>query len=180
MWSHLSKVTLLIFMIIFILALQSCASAVVQPTSSPVPHALDNSTRVSAINPTPLVETPACTEKMVLPVITEIQTSPVLPGSEITITGRGGYIQDSCGGINESARSFKLYLDDEPVRDLQCYVNHCESKIKLAGSISLAEHCLSTRLRNCEFRFQVGSEKISLPSKSGLYPHVGPLGLSGT
>ncbi len=158
MWSIMSKVTILISMVIFILALQSCASAGVQPASSPVPPTLDNSTRAPSINPTPLAETPACTEKMVLPVITEIQATPVLPGSEITITGRGGYIQDSCGGFNESARSFKLYLDDEPVGDLQCYVNHCETKIKLAGSITLAEHCLSTQQGTCEFRFQVGSK----------------------
>ncbi len=158
MWSNLPKVTILISLGIFILALQSCASAGVQPTSSPVPHALDNSTRVTPINPTPLVETPACNEQMVLPVIKEIQPSPVIPGSEITITGRGGYIQDSCGGYNESARSFKLYLDDEPVGDLQCYVNHCETKIKLANSITLAEHCLSTRRHICEFRFQVDSK----------------------
>ncbi len=152
----MSKVTILIFLIIFVLALQSCTSAVVQPTSSSVATALDNSTRGSSINPTPPVETPACTEKMVLPVITEIQPSPVLPGGEITIIGRGGYIQDSCGGYNESAKAFKLYLDDEPVGDLECYVNHCETKIKLASSITLAEHCLSTRLHICEFRFQVG------------------------
>ncbi len=154
----MSKVTIFIFMVIFMLGLQSCASAVVQPTSSPVPPALDNSTRVPSINPTPLVEPTVCAEKIVLPVITEIQPSPVLPGSEITVMGRGGYIQDSCGGYNESARSFKLYLDDEPVGDLQCYVNHCETKIKLAGSITLAEHCLSTQLHICEFRFQVGPD----------------------
>jgi len=158
MWTNLSKVTNLISILIFILALQSCASAVVQPTSSLVPPTLDKSTQVSSMNPTPLVETPACTEKMVLPVITDIKPLPVVPGSEITVTGKGGYIQDSCGGINESARSFKLYLDNEPVGDLLCYVNHCETKINLAGSITLEEHCLSTQMSICEFRFQVGSE----------------------
>ncbi len=158
MWSNLSKVFLFVTILIFMLALQSCASAVVLPTSSRVPPALENSTPVSSINPAPPVETPACTEKMVPPVITEIQPSPVLPGSEITVMGRGGYIQDSCGGFNESARSFKLYLDNEPVGDFQCYVNHCETKIKLAGSITLAEHCLSTQPHVCEFRFQVGPE----------------------
>ncbi len=158
MWLNLSKAAIYIFIIISILALQSCTSAVVQPTPSPVPYASDNSTQVSTTNPTPIVEKPTCIEKMVLPVITGIQPSPVRPGSEITITGRGGYIQDSCGGYNESARSFNLYLDDEPVGDFQCYVNHCETKIKLASSITLAEHCLSTRLHICEFRFEVGSK----------------------
>lgn len=158
MSSNLSKVTILISMLIFILALQSCASAVVQPTSSPGSPTSDKSTQTPSLNPTPLVETPACTEKMVLPVITGIQPSPVLPGSEITITGKGGYIQDSCGGFNESARSFKLYLDKEPVGDLVCYVNHCETKINLPDSITLEEHCLSTQMSICEFRFQVGSD----------------------
>ncbi len=155
MWSKYSKATILISMLIFILALQSCAPTVVQPTSTPVPPTLDHSTQISSMTLTPLVETPACTEKMVLPVITDIKPTPVLPGSEITIAGRGGYIQDSCGGYNESARSFKLYLDKEPVDDLVCYVNHCEVKIKLADSITLGEHCLSTQISTCEFRFQV-------------------------
>ncbi len=158
MWSNLSKATLLISMLIFILALQSCASAVVQPTSSPVSPTLDQSTQVSSMTPAPLVETPTCTEEIVPPVITDIQPTPVLPGSEITITGRGGYIQDSCGFFNESARSFKLYLDEEPVGDLVCYVNHCETKINLADSITLEEHCLSTQMGICEFRFRVGPE----------------------
>ncbi len=134
-----------------------CGPQPAKPSSPTVPPVLDNSTRVLSINPTPPVETPACTEKMVPPVITGIQPSPVLPGSEITIMGRGGFLQDSCGGFNESARSFNLYLDDEPVGDLQCYVNHCETKIKLSGSITVAEHCLSTRPHICEFRFQVSS-----------------------
>jgi hypothetical protein len=158
MWPYLSKVIIRISILFFVFGLQSCAPAAVQPASSPVSATLVNSTQGSSITLAPLVETPACTEKMVLPVITDIQPSPALPGNEITITGRGGYIQDSCGGFNESARSFKLYLDDELAGDLQCYVNHCEAKIKLLDTIPLEEHCLSTQIGVCEFRFRVVSE----------------------
>ena len=158
MWSNSSKVTVIISMTNFILALQSCASLVIQPTASPVLLTLDNLTQVFSMHPTPPVETPACTEKTVPPIIADVQPSPALPGSEITIIGTGGYIQDSCGGINESARSYKLYLDDELVGDLLCYVNRCETIITLAGSIASKSHCLSTQKGVCEFQLQVGSE----------------------
>jgi hypothetical protein len=91
------------------------------------------------------------------PSISAVQPSPALPGSEITVTGRGGYIQDSCGGVNESARAFPLYLDNELAGELLCYVDHCETRIMLAASISLQEHCLSTQVDKCEFRFRVGA-----------------------
>lgn len=158
MWSNSSKVTVIISTTIFILALQSCASTVVQPIASPVLPTLDNLTQASPMPPTPFVETPACTEKTLPPIITDVQPSPALPGSEITIIGTGGYTQDLCGGINESARSFKLYLDDELVGDLLCYINRCETKITLAGSIASKSHCLSTQKGVCEFQLQVGSE----------------------
>ena len=141
MWTSLSKLTVFVLIVVSMLAVASCSLA-----SAP------------AWTPTPLIETPACTEKMIPATITEIQPSPVTPGSEITITGTGGYLQDSCGGINESARSFKLYLDKEPVGNLSCYVNHCETKILLADTIASGEHCLSTQKDICEFQFQVVSK----------------------
>jgi hypothetical protein len=147
MCTGLPKVTALVMTMVFVLAIQSCSSP-----------ALDHPTQVSPLTPTLLVETPSCTEKTILPRITDIQPSPITAGSEITITGTGGYIQDSCGGINESARSFKLYLDKELVGDLLCYVNHCETKINVAETISSGSHCLSTQKDICEFQFQVASK----------------------
>jgi hypothetical protein len=132
---------------VFMLAIHSCSVPIVdQPTQTP------------PLTSTLLVETPACTETTIPPRIAEIQPSPITPGSEITITGTGGYIQDSCGGINESARSFELYLDDEPVSDLSCYVNHCETKILLADTIEAGAHCLSVQKGVCEIEFQIVSE----------------------
>jgi hypothetical protein len=130
-----------------------------KPSDTPIPPTpTDTPAPTNTPQLTPFVEPPSCTEKTVLPIIADVQPSPALPGSEITITGAGGYLQDSCGGINESARSFKLYLDNEPVGDLLCYVNRCETKINLAGSIVSKSYCLSTQKGVCEFQFQIGSE----------------------
>jgi hypothetical protein len=77
-------------------------------------------------------------------------------GSEINVIGSGGYIQDTCGGYIEGAREFKLYLDHEPVGDLTCYVNRCERKLTLPGTLTAGQHCLSVEAGTCEFEFQVG------------------------
>ena len=152
MLSNLLKLAVAIWTVTFMLAMQACATTIIQPTTmitlSPhVSPALDHSTL--------FVGPPQCAEKTILPTVTDVQPSQPPPGSEITITGKGGYIQDSCGGFNESARTFKPYLDNEFVGDLLCYVNHCEVKIELADTIASGLHCLSPQNDICEFEFQV-------------------------
>jgi hypothetical protein len=90
--------------------------------------------------------------------ITEIQPAQGVPGSEINVIGAGGYIRDSCGYYNESARTFHLYLDNELVGELLCYVNHCEGKTTLSIAIMPGTHCLSTKKDKCEFEFQVAAQ----------------------
>jgi len=87
--------------------------------------------------------TPQCAENLIPPAITEIQPAEPVVGSEITVIGSGGFMQDSCGGVNESAKSFPLYLDNESAADLQCYVNHCEAKLRLGDTLADGAHCLS-------------------------------------
>jgi hypothetical protein len=107
------------------------------------------------VTPTQSAKTPQCVETIIPPVITEIQPPQPLAGGEMTVMATGGYIQDSCGGVNESSRSFPLYLDNEPVTDLQCYINHCEAKIQLVETLTSGTHCLSTQKEGCELEFQV-------------------------
>ena len=161
--SNLLRGTVVIWTGTLMLAMQSCTSTIIQstaiiPSPSNVSPALDNSTQVYPVNPTLIVETPECVEKTIPPIIADIQPSQIMPGSEITITGTGGYIQDSCGRFNESARRFNLYLDNESVGDLECYANRCEIKIVLTDTIVLGLHCLSTQKDICEFEFQVASK----------------------
>ena len=96
-----------------------------------------------------------CEQTLVPPDIMEIQPAQPISGGEITVIGAGGYIQDSCGGFIEGSRSFILYLDDEPRGNLSCYVNRCEGKITLPGTLSAGTHCLSAELGGCQFEFQV-------------------------
>ena len=112
--------------------------------------------------PTPVIEnstqalsTPQCVETLMPPIITEIQPAQPSAGNEITVIGNGGFIQDSCGGVNESARSFTLYLDDEPVGDFICYVDDCELKFRLPDALTEGPHCLSTQKDVCEFSLPV-------------------------
>ncbi len=142
------------------LFLQACGQTIGQPSSiipssSPFPPALDSSTPVSPINTPGFVEPTVCGEATIPPRIVDVQPSPIRPGSQITITGTGGYIQDSCGGYNESARTFNLFLDNELVSDLLCYVNQCKLTIYLADMITTGSHCLSTQKDICEYKFQV-------------------------
>lgn len=99
--------------------------------------------------------TPECAETLMPALITGIQPAQPTAGDEITVTGNGGFIQDSCGGVNESARSFALYLDHEPAGDFMCYVNHCELKVRLPDALTEGSHCLSTQKDACEFEFSV-------------------------
>jgi hypothetical protein len=88
----------------------------------------------------------------------EIQPPQPMAGSEITIIGSGGYLQDSCGGFMEGDRSFRLYLDNEPLGDVSCYVNRCEGKVTLPNTIATGAHCLSTEPDTCPFEFQVATD----------------------
>jgi hypothetical protein len=106
----------------------------------------------------PVTATTECVQELVPPRLTEIQPAQPLPGSEITVLGTGGYLQDSCGGYNESSRLFTLYLDGEPAGNLTCYVNRCEAKVMLPETISAGSHCLSVDMEECQFEFQVSAQ----------------------
>jgi hypothetical protein len=138
--------------VFFLLALGWISSACMAGSPStpqlPVPS-------LAASPPAILTSTVQCEQKLVVPEITEIQPTTVIPGIEIKVIGKGGFIQDTCGGYNESARSFKLYLDQKPILDLSCYVNHCEGKAILDQNIPAGMHCLSVQQDGCEFKLKI-------------------------
>jgi len=113
------------------------------------------------MTPSPLLTVTAtvpCEQTLVVPTIMEIQPAEPISGGEILVIGSGGYIQDSCGGYIEGAREFKLYLDQEPIGDLSCYVNRCEGKLTLPSTVTVGPHCLSVETATCEFEFEVVAE----------------------
>ncbi len=99
-----------------------------------------------------------CEQEEVPPQITEIQPAQVVPGSEISVIASGGITRDSCGSVFEGARDFKLYLDNEPVGKLSCYINRCVEQFTLPSSISAGSHCLSVQTDECQFEFQVTTD----------------------
>jgi hypothetical protein len=106
----------------------------------------------------PVTATTECVQELVLPRLTEVQPAQATPGSEITVVGAGGYIQDNCGGYIESARVFTLYLDDAPAAELSCYVNRCEARVTLPVTISTGSHCLSLEREECQLDFEVTAQ----------------------
>jgi hypothetical protein len=135
------------FIALGLIVLLGAAACTPSQSSSPSPTAF-----------TPLAVTAtatACEQKLVPPEIREILPAEPIAGSEIMIIGSGGYLQDTCGGFIEGARSFKLYLDREPLGDLSCYINRCEGKVTLPNTIPSGVHCLSAEPDKCQFEFQI-------------------------
>jgi hypothetical protein len=130
------------------------------PTLTPTPATPLQPGEVMTPSPTPILPTNTpealnCVEELVPPQLVEAQPPQVAPGEEIRVMGTGGYIRDSCGGYNESARSFPLYFDDQPFGDLGCYVNHCEGSFTLPDETQPGAHCVSTEAGRCDLEIRV-------------------------
>lgn len=159
---HKLKTTIPVWPIVLALMLAACLPANQTPaslTTSPNPtlptSAVSTLTQRAGALPSSETVTVQCFEELVPPTITEMQPAQGVPGGDIKVIGSGGYLRDECGGYNESARTFSLYLDNELVGELLCYVNRCEEEITLSSAITLGTHCLSTQKDKCEFEFQI-------------------------
>jgi hypothetical protein len=121
-------------------------------------------TLIGMESPTPTSTTilptlaPAATEcpwELIPPAFTQIKSNPVTAGKQFKLVGSGGYLRDSCGGVNESARSFDVYLDDQTIGEIMCYVNHCEGDFILPPDTQAGTHCISTKPGACDLEIQV-------------------------
>ena len=105
----------------------------------------------------PGTPTDVCLQEEVLPKITDVRPPEAKAGSVISVSGTGGFLQDDCGGINESTRVYRIFLDDEPVTNMSCAVNHCEGKFTLPESIQPGPHCLGVQKGSCQTKMDVVS-----------------------
>ena len=103
----------------------------------------------------PGTPTAQCAQEEIQPKIEQIQPSDVHPGSDVKVTGSGGYLRDTCGGYDESARMYQVFIDDEPVAPLSCYINHCESSFKLPPQITAGTHCMGVAKGACQTKLDV-------------------------
>jgi hypothetical protein len=111
-------------------------------------------------SPTPALSATApealnCVDELVPPQLVETEPTQITPGTELRVMGTGGYLLNSCGGFNESARNFPLYLDDQRVGELGCYINYCGGRFTLPGKTQPGAHCISTEVGRCELEIQV-------------------------
>lgn len=80
------------------------------------------------------------------PTLETVEPSPAIIGQEVKIVGRGGYqeINTEAGiGYDESFRTFQLYLDNEAIGEIGCYVNRCEAELNLPIDLEPGQHELS-------------------------------------
>jgi hypothetical protein len=106
----------------------------------------------------PTTSTTPCAQEEVTPRILEIRPAEIKPGSEVTVIASGGFIKDTCGGYVEEARTYKIYMDNEPIADLSCYINHCEGKFVLSESIAVGSHCMGVQKGTCQLEMQVAAK----------------------
>jgi hypothetical protein len=80
------------------------------------------------------------------PSLLPIEVESVMPGDELEIVATGGYLRWDTGcrkSINESAREFRVYFDDEPVGNISCFVNVCRVTITIPVDTPPGTHSLS-------------------------------------
>lgn len=108
-------------------------------------------------NAQPLVNTPTptCIWQAIPPALFEAQPTTVKAGDEISLIGRGGYRQDTCGGYDESARSFPLYFGDAVVGTLSCYVGSCQATFTVPPNTQPGAYCLTAVAGQCDIQVNV-------------------------
>ncbi len=132
-------------MCLAMLALAACAPATSVPSVVPT---------LAAFPGTP---TPQCVPVEELPQIKGVEPERIKAGTEVTVSGSGGIFKDNCGGYNESARTYQIFFDDEPIADLVCYVGQCQGKFVIPEKTPAGSHCLGVQKGTCQMKVDVAS-----------------------
>jgi heat shock protein HslJ len=84
--------------------------------------------------------------ELVWPALLEASPNPVAPGQAVEVRATGGYLiwETPCGtAVQESARSFAMAFDGDPVGSLDCYANTCLATLTIPSDLPPGEHTLS-------------------------------------
>lgn len=122
--------------------------------ADPVIAAFIRQNNQPAVAPPP-ASTHDCKWETVLPELVDVQPTPVQSGTEIKLMGFGGFLKDNCGGYNESARSFPLYLDHDLIGEVSCYVNRCQATVTIPPQTPPGTYCFSTVPAQCDVEVTV-------------------------
>ena len=101
------------------------------PTRTPLPSGITGATPI-----------PTGSGQLHPPQLTTVAPQPASPGSQITVTGTGGYIKIT-GGYSEGSRQFHLYFDEQLIGTIGCMMNACRAKARIPEDATPGEHKLS-------------------------------------
>ena len=147
-----------------LLVLAACGGTVPTSTSLPVPvsAAITVPETLSApVSPptntpgilwitlgTPDIAPPDPTQVPVPPSLVKLEPGEVAPGDEVQIEGLGGLIElrtadGRVRGYIESAKSFDLFFDGEPVGAIVCQIGTCRGTFAVPGEATPGRHEIS-------------------------------------
>ncbi len=89
------------------------------PTPTPLPSGITGATPI-----------PTGGGQLHPPQLTTVAPQPASPGSQITVTGTGGYIKIT-GGYSEGSRQFHLYFDEQLIGTIRCMMNACRATARI-------------------------------------------------
>ena len=132
------------------LVIAACGGgATIAPTTEPSPTAVPAATATpvatetpaptaAAPSPTPEVFaiSPEATQVPIAPSLLRLRPTEVAPGAEIELEGTGGHIElrtadGSRIGFIESSTSFPVFLADETIGTINCFVNTCRGTVTI-------------------------------------------------
>ena len=93
-------------------------------------------------------EAPGPTQVPISPSLTQLRPQEASPGAEIEIDGSGGHIElrtadGTVTGYIESATSFALFFDGQPVGSVDCFVNTCRGTMTVPANAAPGSHQVS-------------------------------------
>jgi len=124
----------------------------------------------------PLQLTPTPEPTVIWPTLISSEPTSPQPGQTVEVVGYGGYLQYK-NGYDERSRDFALYLDEQEIGTLNCYVNYCQGNITLADNTTPGNHYLSVE-GGSTLTMTVVSDTTALPDL--IISHVGLQQSGGT
>ena len=107
------------------------------PTRTPVPTRTPLPPGITGATPIPIDD-----GQLHPPQLTTVVPQPASPGSQITVTGKGGYIKIT-GGYIEGSIQFHLYFDEQLIGTIWCMMNACSATARIPEDATLGDHRLS-------------------------------------
>ena len=144
-------------------------AATATPVVTAMPVAIGTSAATfAAPSPTPgiFAISPEATQVPIAPSLLRLRPTEVVPGSEIELEGTGGHIElrtadGSRIGFIESSTSFPVFLADETIGSIKCFVNTCRGTVTIPQETLPGNHQISVEGGSSLTLTVVGGPQVS-------------------